>query len=191
MTTPSRKPIKKRKVYLPESGTLTDAVEIAPGVFVGKDLGLPDDPVTGIVKFVHDPATGQILSVIQGWEPTIRITRQNFHQWRIGGTYETFYKVIRAGFIKTRRVSPEILEVVTDSLLEHLKACEEPNFWTPERRQIYREANWDELRHGWSRENEAPPIIPRKKKKRPQNREDQLSLDFADPDSEQYSLWDK
>lgn len=169
-----------------EAGMTGEAVEIAPGIYVSKKLPLPKTPLLGIVQIIPDPQTKQPLTVITAYERTVRITRENYDSWGFGGSYDVFYKLIRAGFIRVRRISPEALEVLPKSLIYHLRRCEEPDFWNAKRIERYRTANWGELRvkpqKGFYRKN--------KKKKTRRIRENQLTMDFANPNSAQFQLWE-
>lgn len=118
-----------------------------PGIFVSSKIPLkPDKPMLGIVQWVTDPKTGQVLQVIKAWEQPVRITRGNYDQWGLGGSYDAFYKLIRGGFIKARRITPEVLEILPASLLAHIHNCEVPGYWTNARRDRYTEAAYDVLR---------------------------------------------
>lgn len=118
-----------------------------PGTFVSTKIPInPDKPMLGIIQCITDPKTGQVLQVIKAWDRPIRITRVNYDQWGLGGSYNAFYKLVRAGFVKARRITPEVLEILPDSLVTHVKNCEVPGYWNKSRIERYREAAYDVLR---------------------------------------------
>jgi hypothetical protein len=52
----------------------------------------------------------------------------------------TLLRLGRAGFIRLRRITPLSIQVHLGSLLDHLEAVEDPEFWDERNNRKYREA---------------------------------------------------
>lgn len=150
-----------------------------PGVFVSRQIiQVPDKPMLGVVQFIPDPATGQEFRVITAWERPVRISRINYDSWGLGGSYDAFYKLVRAGFVKARRLTPEVLEVLPSSLVKHVRACEDPEFWTSGRMERYRMATYENIRHPLTSAQIARRAKKKRHKKKRKDREGEEQLDL-------------
>lgn len=132
---------------LNREGMQVKATQIAPGLYISRELvKAPAPGMVGIVELQQDPKSGALYQVIVGWEQTMRVTRHNYHELGLQCNYNVFYKLCRAGIIKTRRISPDCLEIFPSSLATHLRASEDPKYWTQERVDAYQSAAFDNIR---------------------------------------------
>ena len=54
-----------------------------------------------------------------------------------GVSYQTLHRLFKNGFIKGSMITPRTTSINVESWLEHLRATQDPDFWTPDRRQAY------------------------------------------------------
>ena len=130
-----------------QDGRTVRACEIAPGLFVSRDvLAEPGEEMFGVVEWRRDEGGNGWFPVVVGWERALRVTRGNFKSLGLGIDYDCFYKLCRAGYIRTRRMSPDTLEIFPSSLAEHMRRVEDQKFWTRERVEHYNTAIFETLR---------------------------------------------
>lgn len=169
---------------LNREGKQVRATQIAPGLYISRELvKAPAPDMVGIVELQQDPATGALYQVIVGWEQTMRVTRHNYHELGLQCNYNVFYKLCRAGMIKTRRISPDCLEIFPSSLAAHLRSSEDPEYWTQDRVDAYQSAAFDTIRawpsRSWrDRQRERDKRKRRPKKSRRHSDFKQLNFDF-------------
>jgi len=119
----------------------TQLVEIAPGTFAAPTVHPADVPRFGLVKMMRQP-DGTYLPMLK-----------HHGQWRRCGEdllkdaglealpLRTFYRLVNAGFVKQSRPTPMVILVDLGSLVDHLDAASDPEFWTPERRKRFVQAD--------------------------------------------------
>lgn len=119
-------------------------VEVAPGVrILPVDLGkIPAIAVCEAVRkrvTFEDGRTGYAYIYIERiHDAWLRISEAE--KLNLGLSEEVIVKLIKAGFVEGGRAAPNSKTVNVVSLLEHIEETrEDPDFWTPERKQRYRE----------------------------------------------------
>lgn len=115
-----------------------EIVEIAPGEKTA-DLPRTAVPKYGFVHLMRQP-DGSYTPVLQSWGEMIRMTSDLPHRIGLNTDYSTLRRLLIAGFIKYRHFSPGTILIDLQSLYEHMDACKDPEFWTPERIKRYRQA---------------------------------------------------
>lgn len=109
-------------------------VEVAPGErYV--DLPPASVPKAGIVRWVPagDGTYRPRLQVMETW---VRVG--NCEQFGIHIKRDTLIRLGCAGFIEISQPSPFTPSITIESLLAHIEAARDPEFWTEERLDIYR-----------------------------------------------------
>lgn len=114
-------------------------IEVAPGRHVA-DPEIPRDEVAryGFAKLMRQ-SDGSYIPVLQCWGETVRARESIWREMGIDVGSETIKRLIRAGFVRCRRIAPDTTLVDLQSLYEHLEAVRDPEFWTEARIQQYRE----------------------------------------------------
>jgi hypothetical protein len=119
----------------------TQLVEIAPGHYAAPTVHPADVPRFGLVKLMRQ-TDGTYLPMLR-----------HHGQWRRCGedllkdtgleamSYRTFYRLVNAGFVKQTRPAPNVILVDLGSLVDHIEAAGDPEFWTPERRKRFMQAD--------------------------------------------------
>jgi hypothetical protein len=113
-----------------------EAIEIAPGE---RYVDLPQEiaPKFGIIRWM--PAgDGTFRPRVQVLENVIRVTEAR--QYGIHISRETIIRLGVAGFVSISQLAPMTICVSLESLLDHIDACKDPEFWTEERLVRYRKA---------------------------------------------------
>lgn len=109
-------------------------VEVAPGErYV--DLPPATVPKAGIVRWVPagDGTYRPRLQVMETW---VRVG--NCEQFGIHIKRDTLIRLGAAGFIEISQPSPFTPSITVESLLAHIEAAKDPEFWTEERLATYR-----------------------------------------------------
>jgi hypothetical protein len=117
---------------------ISATMQLAPGE---KFADVPPDilPKVGIVRWIPsgDGSYRPKLQVLEIW---VRVTHA--HLYGITIPRDTLVRLGNAGFIELSQPSPGHTAVNLDSLLAHIEACKDPEFWTETRQAQYREALW-------------------------------------------------
>ena len=109
-------------------------VEVAPGE---RYVDLPPStvPKAGIVRWVPagDGTYRPRLQIMETW---VRVG--NCEQFGIHIKRDTLIRLGSAGFIEISQPSPFTPSITVESLLAHIEAAKDPEFWTEERLERYR-----------------------------------------------------
>jgi len=112
------------------------SVEVAPGErYV--DLPPATVPKAGIVRWVPagDGTYRPRLQIMETW---VRVG--NCEQFGIHIKRDTLIRLGAAGFIEISQPSPFTPSITIESLLAHIEAAKDPEFWTEERLATYRKS---------------------------------------------------
>jgi hypothetical protein len=135
------RPTKPTKPTVPVriANTAGHTIDIAPGE---KYADIPPDklPKVGIVRWIPcgDGTYRPRLQVMENW---IRTTHAP--QFGIHIQPETLVRLANSGFIQIAQTSPGHNAINLESLLDHIEACRDPEFWTSARKATYRRAFWN------------------------------------------------
>ena len=94
-------------------------------------------PKVGIVRWIPE-GDGTYRPRVQILETWVRVSLA--HQYGVSIPRDTLVRLGNAGFIELCQPSPCHTAVNLDSLLRHIEACKDPEFWNPERMTRYRAA---------------------------------------------------
>lgn len=118
----------------PEPKASTTLIAIAPNRLAGKpceaDLAklLPQEMLCTVV-----PIGGgefKLRPIMHEW---VQFSERTLAALNLGSQYQTLRRLGRAGFIRFRKISPNVLQVHLPSLMDHLAAMEaDPDFWDSE-----------------------------------------------------------
>ena len=118
----------------------TRLIEVAPGQWTAESIDPADVPRYGIVRMMRQP-DGRYIPVLKHYGQFQRCTRELPEELGFRGlTYQTLYRLIAAGFVASSRPAPGVVLIDILSLAEHLEAARDSEFWTAERRAIWRDA---------------------------------------------------
>lgn len=119
-------------------------IEIAPGVTLSRPQLAAATPEFGVVRMRRE-ANGQLTPMLRTWKAEVKLTKDLPEQLGVEIDYRTMLRLAAAGFISTRRPSPRLTLVNIASLIEHMDACQDPEFWTPARMKRWNDANTESL----------------------------------------------
>ena len=112
-------------------------IEVAPGVFRPSPPGAAL-PHYGIVR-LRRLANGHLEMVPKTFRGYVRGGASLRNHCGIDICRNTIVRLWRNGFIRATQPSPQTILVDVDSLLQHLRDCSEPGYWTAERRRQYKD----------------------------------------------------
>ena len=116
--------------------------QIAPGKFVVDAVSPGDVPRYGICRLMRQ-ADGSYIPILKTYPPHISFSSDLLENMGLRGvSRQTIMRLAQAGFVKWSRPSPKCLCIDVASLVDHLTATRDPEFWTPERIKRYQRANF-------------------------------------------------
>jgi hypothetical protein len=118
------------------SGT---TVQLAPGQESRIPVPREAVPRYGMVQLMRQ-TDGTYLPVLKTWSETVRLTCSLPNDLGLDVSYNTLVRLVTAGFVQGTRIAPETTLIDLESLVAHMEACRDPEYWTPARVQKYREA---------------------------------------------------
>ena len=113
-------------------------IQIAPGA-TAEDIPREEVPRYGFVKLMRQ-ADGSYLPILQSHGHTVRLGETFCQDYGIDTHTKTIRRLIVAGFVSGHFISPHALLVDLSSFHEHMEACKDPDFWTPDRRKKFSQA---------------------------------------------------
>lgn len=113
-------------------------IEIAPGQTVAP-IDIADVEQVAIADIVPQ-GDGTFRAVARLSRRWLAVSPRTLRRLGIDHSPTTLHRLIRAGFVRGRQPSPRVYEFELESYLEHLQACEDPEFWTEQRREFYRQS---------------------------------------------------
>lgn len=123
------------------SAARTQLVEIAPGQYVAPRIAAEDVPRYGLFKLLRQ-TDGSIFPVLKHYAQHVRMTHDLCTRLGLEGLSKgSLYRLIQAGFVACKRPTPNVILVDLGSLVEHVEATRDPEFWTPERISRFRAAD--------------------------------------------------
>jgi hypothetical protein len=127
------------EVNLP-NGTKLRAVEVAPGFLVAD---LPDSHECPIYGFISMESIGdqKFVAKVKIWPALLRLTENATEVLGLGMMNPRILKRLAfAGFIETIQFTPGTTLLNLESFFKHLHAAKDPEFWTPARLELYKQA---------------------------------------------------
>lgn len=119
-------------------------IEIAPGETIPRPELAKHVPEFGIVRMQRE-ANGQLTPMLRTWKPEVRLTKDLPGKLGLEMDYRTLLRLAIAGFIESRRPAPRLTLISIPSLVSHMDACRDPEFWTPARITAWNAANAEGL----------------------------------------------
>lgn len=111
-------------------------VEIVPGKKIAAlDISQIERVAIADILPQGDGTFRAVARVTSRW---LSVTPRNLRKLGSDHSVRTVQRLIKAGFVRGRQPSPRVNEFDLLSYLEHLEACEDPEFWTEHRRELYR-----------------------------------------------------
>ncbi len=111
----------------------TRLAQLAPGCYVPRVIEPADVPRYGIFRLMRQ-TDGSYVPILKHWGQWRRLDESLWKDLGIADLKKrTLYRLFNAGFIRHSRPSPNVILVDLGSLVDHLAATEDPEFWTPER----------------------------------------------------------
>jgi hypothetical protein len=111
----------------------TQAIHVAPGKVIHAAVAPDDVPRYGVFRMVRQP-DGSYLPVLKTFDALMKLD-DVLDMLRIAGlSRRTLARLIETGFVECTWPSPYVRLVNVESLVEHLVAARDPEFWTPARR---------------------------------------------------------
>lgn len=112
------------------------AIRVAPGTEV-----IPVDvrtiPALGVFEWRHN-ADGTYTPLLRVKDAWLRVSEAE--KLPLGLSAEVISKLVRGGFVVGSQAAPNNFMVNVASLLEHIEECaEDPDYWTTERRNRFRD----------------------------------------------------
>lgn len=143
------------QMTLVDTGTQCRLVEYAPGQWCAL-LPLEEIPRFGVVRFMRQGSEWK--PVLQGWTRYIQLAQfrpqnQQRAQWEIdagvppGGlaehigldlSYNTVLRLYKNDFVRGCQPVPGRILIDLASLVEHIEATKDPDFWTADRREQFK-----------------------------------------------------
>jgi hypothetical protein len=118
----------------------TALVEVAPGQYAAPGVHPSDVPRYGLVRLMRQP-DGTYAPVLKHHGQWMRCGAELLKNCGLEALpLRTFYRLINAGFVKKSRPSPNVILVDLGSLVDHIEASSDPEFWTAERMKQFRQA---------------------------------------------------
>lgn len=127
------------EVNLP-SGKKIRAVEVAPGFLVAD---LPDGHECPIYGFISMESIGdqKFVAKVKIWPALLRLSENATEVLGLGMMNPRILKRLAfAGFIETIQFTPGTTLLNLESFFRHLDAAKDPEFWTPARLELYKQA---------------------------------------------------
>jgi hypothetical protein len=119
-------------------------VEFMPGRVAEMPAHLLQAPPKYVICKLVRQANGMPAMVPMQWSPMVRMTRRLLDDLGLPCSYQTLYKLVKAGFVGASMPSPGVLMIDLASLIEHFNATrvnpEGPIFWTARKIAEFREA---------------------------------------------------
>jgi hypothetical protein len=115
-------------------------IDVAPGTHI-----LPVDlrrvPALGVFDWRHN-GDGTYSPIIRVKDALMRVSE--VERLPLGLSAEVIMKLYRGGFIDGSQPAPNNIIINVMSLLEHIEECAaDPDYWTKERRQIFKDGRFD------------------------------------------------
>lgn len=128
--------VKKKLIVVgARAGTL---IEVAPGQ---KIAALKIDQIERVaLADILPQGDGTFRAVARVARRWLIVSPRNLRQLGSDHSVATLQRLIKAGFVKGRQPSPRVNEFDLMSYLEHLERCEDPEFWTERRRELYKQS---------------------------------------------------
>jgi hypothetical protein len=114
-------------------------VQLAPGQESGVSVPRESVPRYGVVQLMRQ-TDGTYIPVLKTWSETVRLTCNLPHELGLDISYNTLTRLVIAGFISGQRIAPETTLIDLESLVAHMEACRDPEFWNAKRIEQYRQA---------------------------------------------------
>ena len=113
-------------------------IRVSPDALTRRVADLPAEHIPRIGVADWQPAgDGTYRPIVRIHECFVRVTDAE----RVSGIpYLTLRRLISAGFCKGSQPSPGNVLIDLHSYFDHVDACKDPEFWTPARREKYRQA---------------------------------------------------
>jgi len=119
----------------------TQLVEVAPGQYTATAVHPADIPRYGLVRMMRQ-GDGSYIPVMKQYAQHARMCRELCSRIGLDGiSPNTLYRLIQAGFVESKRPSPNVILVDLGSLVEHVEATRDPEFWTRDRIARFRAAD--------------------------------------------------
>ena len=132
MITTQSKPIKKQEQIRIEPSGRIATMELVPGVRVA-DVPPPLIQRVGVCDW-QPAGDGTYRPIVRLHDNMVRVSEAV----KITGmTYLTLRRLICGGFVEGVQVTPGNVQMNMHSYWQHVQACRDPEFWTPERRRRY------------------------------------------------------
>lgn len=130
---------KPQKIKVVGTGV---SVELAPGETLPVEIPREAIPRYGIVQMMRQ-ADGSYLPVLLPWGKTVRMHNDiGRKELGVDISYKTLMRLGKAQFIRIYAIAPQAYELDLKSFYDHIEAVQDPEFWTPERRQLYIDARY-------------------------------------------------
>ena len=119
-------------------------VEFMPGRVTEMPAHLLQAPPKFVICRLVKQPNGMYATVPVEWGPMVRMSRTLHRELGLPCSFQTLYKLVKAGFVKGRLPTPWVLLIDLASLIDHFQATEvnpdTPTFWTKQRISDFREA---------------------------------------------------
>ena len=135
--------MKLPKLTLINSGNPahTALVEVAPGQYAAPSVHPSDVPRFGLVRLMRQP-DGTYAPVLKHHGQWVRCGTEMLKNCGLEGLpLRTFYRLVNAGFVKQSRPTPNVILVDLASLVDHIHASGDPEFWNEDRLRQFRLAD--------------------------------------------------
>lgn len=119
------------------TGHTIDAVRIAPGEYLPVLPKHQEIPLCGYITYVS-AGDGKFVPRVRVWEQYVKLVEETPENLGLGKIdVKTLLRLGVAGFFKIRRLTPRVTMICVPSLLAHIDATSDPDFWTPDRIRRY------------------------------------------------------
>lgn len=123
------------ELRLASTGEPMKVVQFAPGKYAALVPRLAV-PAFGLVQLVP-AANGHFRPVVRVWNQHVRLGEDLGRHLGLPIDRNTFIRLIKGDFVRARKPGPGTYLIDLVSLWEHLEETEDPDFWTPARREAY------------------------------------------------------
>lgn len=115
----------------------TTLSELTPGAFEEPAVHNADVQRYGLAWLMRQ-ADGRYLPVLKGHSQHVKLTRDLPAQLGFKDlSYRGLLRLVTAGFVASSRITPDVIHIDLASLVAHILATRDPEFWSRANRRKY------------------------------------------------------
>jgi tryptophanyl-tRNA synthetase len=119
----------------------TTLAETTPGQYEAPSIHAGDVQHYGLVWLMRH-ADGTYTPVLKGHSQHVKLTRELPQQLGFKDlSYRGLLRLVTAGFVASSRITPDVIHIDLASLVEHMQATRDPEFWSKANRRRYSDAS--------------------------------------------------